>query len=1087
MENLENEYQITKTIRFKLIPQHEIYNPYKSKEKETKNVSSLISKIENILNLLKNLLYAKDKNGEFILKKDNSNKWRCDIKIKYTWMRNFMKTAFYANKEENPPKHYKLADLEYVQNEFDKCWFIEMQEIIDKLKDFQKSMENNEKEMQRDSQAALIISQLAKRNNFEFIKGFVLALCATNKPETDKLIDNLKKAISELEKELNIQKENFLPSQSKGVQFAAGSFNFYTVNKSPKMLGDYLIKEKAKLKRNFFIEEEHQGKKYWKPRDEYKEYDGIIEYLGLKNELQSKSLEEVYREIKKWKAKEKKKFMEALQANDDAKFKSIKLFESSDKYYNEIKNRILSIQELANKLNNPALSAEQKIKYKNELKELKQKKNDFFNTFIKPPQTPKYKKLCDFYRRVAQERGNIISKIAAIEKDKNFAEQLRYWCVIIEKEKRKFLYMIPFDEKDNMKKANDYISKLENITDGKSKLHYFNSLTLRALKKLCFKESDNTFKEQFKKVNEKDKTKYEVEFPRYEQEWKDDEQRQIDFYQNILRKQKTLDLSAYENVSALCENQFESIEDFESEINKICYAKTVLVSDETEEKLKKDFNAICFEITSQDIEHSLKYPADGYRNKKHTEIWMSFWKDENERDKFPLRLNPEIKIMWRRPKASRIIKYGENSNLYDQNMKNRYLHEQFTLATTITDNAHNIKTNLAFQDVQYKGEAVIEFNKNYTVDKFKYAMGIDVGTTDLACLSITDKNKKPQSFDVYEIRQDKLDFLKTGFLKDGQKREKPYRLIQNPSYFLNKDLYKRTFKEKKEDFNKTFDELFEKKKVSAIDLTTAKVIAGKIILNGDFSVHQNLKILNAKRKISQALKDDPAVKIYEKDYKWYIENQKNAIYHSKILYNSYKPYDEVKKELSEFIKDQKSDDARLEDNINKTRASLVANMIGVIDFLYEQFPGFIVLENLSQSIIESHREKFEGDITRPLEWAIYRKFQSKCLVPPISELLKLREKERLNSNETEEESIHQFGIVKFINERETSLLCPKCGKKAYNNSDDPKFKEDKNNTIFQCKECGFHNKNSAREFSSLDTNDKIAAFNIAKRCFEANK
>ena len=141
MENLENEYQITKTIRFKLIPQHEIYNPYKSKEKETKNVSSLISKIENILNLLKNLLYAKDKNGEFILKKDNSNKWRCDIKIKYTWMRNFMKTAFYANKEENPPKHYKLADLEYVQNEFDKRWFIEMQEIIDKLKDFQKSME----------------------------------------------------------------------------------------------------------------------------------------------------------------------------------------------------------------------------------------------------------------------------------------------------------------------------------------------------------------------------------------------------------------------------------------------------------------------------------------------------------------------------------------------------------------------------------------------------------------------------------------------------------------------------------------------------------------------------------------------------------------------------------------------------------------------------------------------------------------------------------------------------------------------------------------------------------------------------------
>ena len=175
MENLENEYQITKTIRFKLIPQQDINNPYKNNN-AAKDVSNLISKTQNTLILLKNLLYAKDKNGEFILKKDNSNKWRCDIKIKYTWMRNFMKTAFYANKEENPPKHYKLADLEYVQNEFDKRWFIEMQEIIDKLKDFQKSMENNEKEMQRDSQAALIISQLAKRNNFEFIKRFYLII-----------------------------------------------------------------------------------------------------------------------------------------------------------------------------------------------------------------------------------------------------------------------------------------------------------------------------------------------------------------------------------------------------------------------------------------------------------------------------------------------------------------------------------------------------------------------------------------------------------------------------------------------------------------------------------------------------------------------------------------------------------------------------------------------------------------------------------------------------------------------------------------------------------------------------------------------
>ena len=39
--------------------------------------------------------------------------------------------------------------------------------------------------------------------------------------------------------------------------------------------------------------------------------------------------------------------------------------------------------------------------------------------------------------------------------------------------------------------------------------------------------------------------------------------------------------------------------------------------------------------------------------------------------------------------------------------------------------------------------------------------------------------------------------------------------------------------------------------------------------------------------------------------------------------------------------------------------------------------------------------------------------------------------------------------------------------------------------IFKCPHCGFYNKNDD-VFGSLDDNDKIAAFNIAKRCFTEN-
>jgi hypothetical protein len=101
-------------------------------------------------------------------------------------------------------------------------------------------------------------------------------------------------------------------------------------------------------------------------------------------------------------------------------------------------------------------------------------------------------------------------------------------------------------------------------------------------------------------------------------------------------------------------------------------------------------------------------------------------------------------------------------------------------------------------------------------------------------------------------------------------------------------------------------------------------------------------------------------------------------------------------------------------------------------------------------------------------------------VPPISELIKLRELEKFPLKDVKQpkyENIQQFGIIKFVSPEETSTTCPKCLRR---------FKDyDKNKQEGFCKcQCGFDTRNDLKGFEGLNDPDKVAAFNIAKRGFE---
>ena len=89
------------------------------------------------------------------------------------------------------------------------------------------------------------------------------------------------------------------------------------------------------------------------------------------------------------------------------------------------------------------------------------------------------------------------------------------------------------------------------------------------------------------------------------------------------------------------------------------------------------------------------------------------------------------------------------------------------------------------------------------------------------------------------------DLLYSEIDKNGNEK----RIVLNPSYFLDEELYCRTFGKTHEEYVAMFDAQFEKRRLLTLDLTTAKVINGQIVENGDVATYFNLCLRTAQRAI----------------------------------------------------------------------------------------------------------------------------------------------------------------------------------------------------------------------------------------------
>lgn len=309
---------------------------------------------------------------------------------------------------------------------------------------------------------------------------------------------------------------------------------------------------------------------------------------------------------------------------------------------------------------------------------------------------------------------------------------------------------------------------------------------------------------------------------------------------------------------------------------------------------------------------------------------------------------------------------------------------------------------------------------------------------------------------------------------------------------------------------------FSQHTCTCIDLTTAKVISGKLVSNGDVLTFLKLKYEAAKRVLFDLVAkgiisaenkrlawgsetpNDPAfveLRYTQPDSEtesgnsaaactiYYFEGAQGRNFEGLEFGNS-RTYtrETIRTALQRYLDALLVEQAKPTgaankhvppiEKINHLRDALVANMVGVIMHLQQRYPGIVMLEDLDMDLIQEHFQALNIDISRRLEFALYRKFQSLGKVPPhLKDLIQRRERIHANlkqeideaANKEYQKWLHktknknastsdkekqkteywnqansrirkeknfssQIGAIVFVDEYKTSKNCPHCGK-----------------------------------------------------------
>ena len=1126
------DYSYNKAIRFKL--EHKCGELPKF-ESNNSNPLDLIDLGLKIVDDFKDLIYLKTEKNELKLDKNKSPILTKFVSIKKQWLRDYTKLEFYDG-SKNKSVDFSITNFPYLSDSFKK-WIVDWTDAINHLNNLLQDKENL---MIRRSEIAYYLLLISSKNYFNYIKDFSFY---SNDKNTTKVAE-FQKLILIFEEKLNSCVIKYAPAQNAGLLIASGSMNYYAINKKPK---DYDF-ELSQLKKEYEIkQEEYNLFKVYKSTQK----SLLFQYInsGLDKDEILKKLADNYNFYKE-NNKKIKTFYSGDSGNDLA-YKYSRLF-ADDRALTSIINLTDKINELNLKLQTTNNNKDQ---IKLEISALKQKRGFYFikrhprksgdpDFYISNEKNwhdrytfcfSNYTNFCKIFKVIAQKTGKLKAKIRAIEKEKIESQTLKYWSFVVDRSDEKELWMVP---KENRTKFKDLL-KSDNSTD--VNIYQLTSLTMRALNKLCFAEESSFVKDMpdylkdlQKKVKEATDDEQKIKNQRkkinFSTDIKTKSELKLSFFKELIKSEyakSLLDLSKF-NLEDL--QKVKDLKEFEMLLEKNCYVlEKIGLSKESCEKLIKECNILIFKITSYDLEDR---PKNTYQTKESdykritSEIWNTFWENPG----INLRINPEVKIRYRE-KNEEHIKYLEEKGFDLTKIKNRFIVDQYTCYFTFTLNPGKLYPELVFAKTEELIKKIQEFNDQFNKTNLEgtYKYGIDRGSIELStlCLAKFDKNDvytytvddktktilKPkfpngeEDIKVYELKKELYNKKAISDLENlPMEKRKPKRIIANISYFIDKI----------NDPN-----WFNKKTVTCIDLTTAKVIKDKIIVNGDLLTFLKMKKEAAKRVLFELVSEGKITPDH-KELKWGSENLEDPssrelryypytsdkiVYHFEnnfgrdlegllikddLIYSKENVLSNFQVYLNELLDNKLAD--KNEPNthtptipkINNLRRALVSNMVGVITYLQKYYPGYVVLENLKSSEELNKFERNYINTSIPFEKALIQKFQTMGLVPPhIKNLWEIRE-EKTKKNLLVNKQNFQLGAILFVNKDRTSKDCPYC-EKPYTwdkeKADELKFKLHQ----YKCgpdPSCGFDTKELLPKFDFLkeiSDPDKIAAFNVAKR------
>ncbi|MDD5977247.1 MAG: hypothetical protein PUC08_06900 [Bacteroidales bacterium] len=1137
----------------------------------------------NFFSKLENYLY--DINDYLFFEREDGSILKGGIVVKSEWMKTHAKQQLaefrYKERSEdnqrNDSRRVKRPRMQHTLSDYklsDRIIGV-YDDIVDVYEKLQDVVSRERHERADRAKIALLLGRLKTKGGLPLLVSLVEN--TTDKKEQGELSLRLKKSGKELLNLLEMGVQNYLPEQSKGYPIAKASFNFYTINKRPidytrkiKEINDRLRVDWKKCEEWCFGKNKSANDiRWWKTikADVERRAKGKELLLG---EMPMRDIEDyanLRQILKNILAQQRAEFSEMIQSAESyssLQESGLYLFDRiSDEDFDEYFNFSEEIEQTATKRNQTRDQYKQR-ELRTKINRLKKQRGDLLNDACRETKDRfvDYKRFAAFYRKVAQQHGRLYAQLKGIEKERNESQMISYWAMILQSGSKHKLVLVPKEKASELK--NNRLNVSEDKTSN-TKLFWFESFSFRSLQKLCFsniESGSNKFYSDLRNEAEfSRKYSFGGKFISGEFDLQGDEQKKIEFYKDVLSSRtagKMLSISKEELKQEVLDVDFDCLDDFKVALERVSYKRMFTVNPHIIDVLKSDFAAQVFDITSLDLRHEEsckdKETMFEYSDKMHTRIWKEFWSEDNEDSNFDIRLCPEITLLYRKPKSSRIAKYGADST-----QRNRYLHEQLTLVTRFTERSNSPGRELSFLAEEDEKKIVENFNREVLKEDFRFALGIDNGEVELSTLGVYLPQFAQESNDAtFEMLKKVDEFgFPTLTIRDLKYKEKDIkgidrRVVQNPSYFIKEDLYCRTFGKSHQEYEAMFETLFERRNLLTLDLSTAKVISGHIVTNGDVvslfnlwkrhaqrniyammehqlaegSVEIELKrsyelsdterqmfidYLNADNKryekLSKTDKSKYVTWIYDcwngkevenKDFKnVYDECKRKGNFADIVLYavctnagkvetvvdvfdirNVFKlrkdfdclmSQEEIKAELNRYNVRVISDE-ELDLNLRQTKSSLVANVIGVIDFLYARYKekfggeGLVVSEGFGVSKVEQDLEKFSGNIYRLLERKLYQKFQAKGLVPPIKNILMFREKDNNREGKKSVPFLH-IGNICFVDPSGTSQNCPVCEKGKLRH------------TEICPNNCGFKSE------GIMHSNDGIAGYNIAKRGF----